>query len=452
VYIWSNQSINIHWTLFMRQSKTSISGGWWRFSEYEIRQSVICPAPGAILRAYSPWDAYHESKTQQRGQPPYESLLNLMNAIGVDYARPPFTYARELQDVHGRVARFTPRAGICLLPVLVSRPATGDSPALAYPRGYHYPALQEMASLRERWPLRANAEQLIVDWCNEHGLLGILPHTAENVMLAPSWNYLEGGPDPDEALLSEENPRLFPSASVMKYIRLDDRWESHIESAMVGEEPARRAVVEGEPVPVDCRSWPIRATAIIRRIDGELGGEPLPLEQPIEDEWGRFFPGVPTADQEAFQYPRPMTDEFWRLYAEPVEHFIHHALVFQQAVAPLFRSNPLSKVIDASTATAYLRRLLAPVRVSPQLEAGEYQETVRCPSLLSHLAKMASQDLEGNRRDLLRCPCGQDFVTDRSNSRFCSNACGWRILKAESRRLAATKSGNPKKGKSNVKT
>lgn len=37
--------------------KTAIARTWWRFDRYEIRQRCLCPAPGAKLERYDPWEA-----------------------------------------------------------------------------------------------------------------------------------------------------------------------------------------------------------------------------------------------------------------------------------------------------------------------------------------------------------------------------------------------------------
>src|SRR4051812_9704500 len=55
---------------------------WWRFSQYELRDGYIRPAPGAALGTFDPWAHYHAARDGRgTGQPPYVSLLNLLDTL-----------------------------------------------------------------------------------------------------------------------------------------------------------------------------------------------------------------------------------------------------------------------------------------------------------------------------------------------------------------------------------
>jgi hypothetical protein len=39
----------------------------------------------------------------------------------------------------------------------------------------------------------------------------------------------------------------------------------------------------------------------------------------ISEGWGLYFPEVPEAEKDNFNYPVPFSQRFWRLYGEPLE-------------------------------------------------------------------------------------------------------------------------------------
>src|SRR5215813_10132180 len=76
----------------MTMRKDLWSGGWWRFSAYEIRTiqnatnglyaDIIVPSPSAELEWYDPWEFYRASLNENRSAPPYQSLLALLVSLG----------------------------------------------------------------------------------------------------------------------------------------------------------------------------------------------------------------------------------------------------------------------------------------------------------------------------------------------------------------------------------
>ena len=106
-------------------------GSWWRFDRYEIRNSCVCPAPGARLFQYDPWAQYCASRTGDGSiDPPYASLLTLVGALEVD----PETVIEGNEVLLGN-----------------------------------------------------NGLQRLIQWCSEYGLLGLLSHQTVLASLAPRW-------------------------------------------------------------------------------------------------------------------------------------------------------------------------------------------------------------------------------------------------------------------------
>ena len=104
---------------------TALSGMWWRWSKYEVRDGYVRRAAGATLDPYLPLDQ-HGSERGRRGReqaPFYASLIELSDNLS-----------------HG---------------------VSGEPDA------------------------ESNAA--IANWCNQHGLLGVLLHQVQEVRFAPRW-------------------------------------------------------------------------------------------------------------------------------------------------------------------------------------------------------------------------------------------------------------------------
>lgn len=71
----------------MTESYQPAAGTWWRFSQYEISDGRIRPAPGAALEQYDPWEEYEASREHGAGnaaEPPYQSLVRLATTATLD--------------------------------------------------------------------------------------------------------------------------------------------------------------------------------------------------------------------------------------------------------------------------------------------------------------------------------------------------------------------------------
>ncbi len=145
-------------------------GCWWRFDRYVVENGWIRPARDASLTCYQVWEEFAESKRYNREPPPYASLLKLLGDIGVDYSEGNWR-ASVVKRKRGQGAQFIQRAGIGYYPIQ-ARDGFDDEVTWANESRSHLPP---------------EAETKIADWAGNHGLLGILPHIAENVTLAPRW-------------------------------------------------------------------------------------------------------------------------------------------------------------------------------------------------------------------------------------------------------------------------
>ena len=395
----------------MTQKIDYITGGWWKFTEYEIKNDFIQPAPGATLEWYEPWDLYHASKVNDAIAPPYQALLRLAVQLGTDYSVGEWAHAKRLSD--GTVV---PRAGIGLTPMM-----EGDY-SIQVP-------LKEMNSLRQLHRLKPDSARLLCDWCASYGLLGILPHAAEYVQLVPRWS-------------SEPTDDRETFAKAVTHRRENGSWFSTIDPWWtMADAPGRPGDAVGQEYWQEGPSE--EGIARIKGLDAIDIGHFNVFECSLSDDriaqdWGAYFPSIPRCDLKAYLFPTPLTRPFWKLYSEPVEVFIEHILIFQQATEPLSLTKPTCDVVPAEVARQLLLGLLAPIGIDLQWDGQIPTERWVCPSLLSSFAKMAVQDLAAGAR-ILRCACcNGPFVTDKYQAQYCSKACGWRHRKRRARSTAET--------------
>ena len=108
---------------------TILTGKWWKFDRYELRDGMIRPARGAKLSRYDPWeDQNSAAPLQQDRVPAYRSLLDTVNRLR--YLKSP--------SPQNRFERLHPRS-----------------------------------------------EEELLDWCGRYGLLGSFLHDAVLITLAP---------------------------------------------------------------------------------------------------------------------------------------------------------------------------------------------------------------------------------------------------------------------------
>ena len=375
---------------------------WWRFTRYEIRGGIVCPAEGATLQPYDPWQVYVQSRVDADDVPPYQSLVNL-----------------------------TRRASFCF---------EGDS--------------DESGSIT----LEEEKRPEFLSWCNQHGLLGILPHRAISIGLAPlaivmpkvpesgSW-----GPRWDEE--GQGSAGLF--LIWQNYLRAGARWTVFTPEKGFPFSDARNALRH------------LRQMALVSEdAEGYLSSRPFGISQKYSSllpfgEWGRplegvimkeiehplveqfslvegigpFFPTVPKEEREVFRYPEPLSEEFWSIYAEPVTEFVSVGRLFRQLLDDIYslRVRPDDKGAQAA-------RFLfggTPHDISLRLETlaegagavtlweppGRWVTRRRFPSLIAALAKMIQEDLDAGREPMLCEECQTPFLTSAYQAKYCCVRC-----------------------------
>jgi hypothetical protein len=313
-------------------------GEWWRFSLYEIRDGCIRPAEGAKLEWYDPWPDFQRTRAQTVGQAPaaaqpgYQSLLKLV---------------RQLE----------------YLP-------------------------------RNRYPeyLTTQSQALILELCQQHGLLGVL---------LSCWEALSLAPQHDDA----------------------DHW-------------AQRRYFRGFGQVVQQTTGDVkegRATVLIHGLNDLTLAEESPSKT-----WSRFFPSIEFSKQDTFFYPRPYTVEFCQLYGERLIDFCNAAKLLVGAISPFGRKPPKIKGdprLAREQALDTINLLRRPIASVLDFEDGGSVKPRRvAPSLLASFADMFAQDLVYGRTTLQCACCGTLFVSSAYQAQYCSVTCR---LREQKRRLRA---------------
>jgi len=147
-------------------------------------------------------------------------------------------------------------------------------------------------------------------------------------------------------------------------------------------------------------------------------------EESLSKTWARYFPTVVASERETYRYPQPLSEDFWRLYAEPVEEFIWGVIDFRLAlerVASVRSRKP--KTQEIGRRFGKFNALLT--SVNPAVEWGGRGLSQRwvATSLLGAYGLMALQDLT-EQRQLLPCEvCGKLFLSGEWQARYCSATC-----------------------------
>jgi len=358
-------------------------GYWWRFSKYEIRDDVICPASKAALEQYDPWKL--------------------------------FDYARE-----------------------------GGIPALQGKRMMELP-YQQLLVLEQQVkdPNRYDAG-LITEWCSRFGLLGILPHCASSITLPARW--ATTGSNAADKIWRRfhhiQSDQFVPVSA--QHVRTPVGWSSFREPFP----PAHGA--QGSSGLLDERDMPARCPR-----PGVIWTNPTEIRPSFEplDRLRPFFKG---SSASTFEYPLPLSPEFWPLYGEPVHEFLNAARAFHHSVKVIaqFGQKPLKKLQEHDAAFLFraveeLNALASPVSISlgPAENGAGLVQRWAGPSLLSSLAHMALLTLaEG----LVRCceNCNNVFVTAAWQGAYCSVRCRGTALKRATRERQKTAAAMHRAGKS----
>ncbi len=274
-----------------------------------------------------------------------------------------------------------------------------------------------------------SSEKELLDWCCRFGLLGLLPQQVLMFVLAPRW----------ELVNNPFDMTLVPTQRC--YLRTSMEWAGS------------RAVYEGK-------------TAGRRRADQVVFFEKLPdrFQQPgvlfqdlstgeikqksFTEAWRTFFPYLTAQEREAFRYPVPPSEAFWRMYAEPFSSFWKVATLFRETVEVLGypKDNRTKSVVELDEGVELdkakvdplelmqghriLCRLLESISPGFGLENDRWQQVWPCNSLLAAFALMYVHDLTSQNKYIRSCKmCSHLFTTSAWRGRFCTDACRWKMQK-----------------------
>lgn len=295
----------------------------------------------------------------------------------------------------------------------------------------------KVALQRNSVQLTPESEQGLLDWCTRYGLLGVLLHRASAVTLAARWEPVRGDYVRDGVTRVAIEPVLH------RYFPIATGWQVTSTS-----QPSR--VIE----PTDS----IRAQDLVSEADRPTGW-PVPHaiirnvsentfeEEPLSKTWARFFPSVPESDKDDFNYPGPLSERFWRLYAEPVHDFLDAARSLRSALRALGQMKPYEEASDEERREIVggrdtlhsLTRSVSPTIAL--LEDGSIRQEWIAPSLLASLGMMALQDLSEDRRIRSCTACGSIFLTSAYQAQYCSPRCRNRAQKQRHRERVRARRG-----------
>lgn len=277
-----------------------------------------------------------------------------------------------------------------------------------------FKAVQELTSGR-----RSKGEKLICEWCSQYGLLGILLQDVTRVDLAWRWERV-----------NKADPQVLEPVQI-SYRRIGGSWQRFPFCADDMRRKPTASIQPGKPCKVIDRR---PGGARVFYVDSPTG-----FDSSIGERWRQFFPDVSEAEEVTFPYPEPLTDEFWRAYAEPLPVFleaaqrlslIHYRLTRQQLPGRMSRQATANYRHAARDLNAILSAT-SPVVVVTLGKEKPSQEWAS-GSLIATLGLMLRHDLSIRTRTLT-CPCGTPFQTDAWQGRYCSPRCRMRILKRRQR-------------------
>jgi hypothetical protein len=148
-------------------------------------------------------------------------------------------------------------------------------------------------------------------------------------------------------------------------------------------------------------------------------------EEALEQTWARFFPTVPHGEKGSVPYPPPYTDEFCRLYAEPLLEFYQAAKLLTQTIYHLSRKTKPDEVARAPhRAVDMINLFRRPVTaVAEWQDDGRLGSRYEAPSLLASFAEMFVQDHWAGRLTLQCACCGGSYVSAAYQTLYCSTLC-----------------------------
>lgn len=290
---------------------------------------------------------------------------------------------------------------------------------------------------REGFDLTLKSKQAIEAWCSKFGLLGLLPHLGREIALSPHWR------EDSREIVDDHGGRLagIGGRAQVVYRREGGLWisEERWLDADVNEKSPEIAIAG----PTDYVDQPDGGELLDAQWDekGRPRDEALmtmlgaadSYRQPLADAVARYFPDIPPGEERTYDYPIPLSERFWKCYAEPVEEFARAVKFFADSVQ-LAGSRDKAK---AHSGLCRLHALIGPITEMPPTQSRPNRRDGAQPvvvgSLLAAFARMAYQDLRGGARAIICAGCQTVFVSSHYQSRFCSSKCRWKTLKQRQR-------------------
>lgn len=346
--------------------------GWWRWSEYILDGSQIRPAPDALLERYDPWSFAADVPTHRGGG-------------------------------------------------MLDRP---------------YLALIELADALSEVPRRSRARRnspTPLNWCREHGLLGLLLLDLRQITLYPRWDRADPG---------EED--VWPQSRT--YSRTANGWVENggLYAAPEGLalSPAERKMREGAVAEKKFwdETWDQPGLLTRDPATGRFRHQDLAV---LAD----YFPAVRSVEREVYRYPMPLSDEFWSQYAEDADQFQDRARRFAQNVRMIGRyqaGSPLTEEGRSQLKLAVGEMQILGADTVPALAVtgnGKIHRHWAPTSLIGAYAWMVLSDAANGLLNVC-VDCGRVFVSSAGRARFCSPRCRKRSLQRDWRgRKAAREEG-----------
>lgn len=251
----------------------------------------------------------------------------------------------------------------------------------------------------------------VLEWVQQNGLLGLLLHRLRSVRFAPRW---------DRAALLPSNEILFPVAEEWHWANTGwASWRPLTREWVLTKEPERRGEVVAE------EDTSLRPSVVLRD-QGGVGW----VSESLDVTWATFFPSVPVEQRIEYAYPPPISEEFWRLYAEPLSDFYAAAQRLRNALEDLAarggkKLGTLEQEERVDRGKKVLNSLIAPI--SPAvITPGEGGLLLRwvSPALLSTLATIAAEEAaKAPVRICARTDCANPFINQHRQTLYCSDTC-----------------------------
>lgn len=252
----------------------------------------------------------------------------------------------------------------------------------------------------------ASLENAIVSWCNQFGLLGILPHYTNKIILPQ--NTVKSLSSPSQRLgwfEDELQSTVIYRRGVDKWCKLEDPYDTLTEPC------------------VEFRNGTVPFDYFLNTENSEI--EYL--------RWFDYFPETDSSTLMNSNFPIPLSMQFWEIYAEPVDQFLTTARLFYECFFPtIAAASPIKSPsgtfrpmpIDYTEIETKSDELFSSVAPCIRTSHGDFEFRISFTSLIGALAALTSMDVTTTASHIRRCEvCGSFFRASRSDARFDTDQC-----------------------------